>query len=306
MTKREPVRHHYIPQFILRNFCFNDSKLLYFGKDSFQMSVKDTMGVFMERNLYRDDINNPNNPTKIEMDMACFESEVSQIIKKGFLDREEVFLTLEEDERLKIFFAIMAFRSKGTSEMFGVEMSEESKDFYSRYQTDGDFSDFWKRNLGNLVNCRSLREVMNHKGIDDPIKVFFYRDTVGYFGRYFVIAERRGPMDFVIGDAYPTVINGVMDNGMELEMYSMFPISPERLLLLAANGVQGVPESVAVFSNEVLKRPRMSRDRHSIAIRVKKVYESEVRYVDSMLVKEAREGFVFKDKGRVPWQCVKP
>ena len=66
-------------------------------------------------------------------------------------------------------------------------MSEESRVFYSKYQVDEDFSDFWKRNLSNLVNCRSLREVMNHKGIDVPIKIFFCRDTFGYFGRYFTI-----------------------------------------------------------------------------------------------------------------------
>lgn len=154
-------------------------------------------------------------------------------------------------------------------------MSEESRVFYSKYQADEDFSDFWKRNLSNLVNCRSLREVMNHKGIDVPIKIFFCRDTFGYFGRYFTIAERRGPLDFVISDTYPTVISGVMDSGMKLEMYSMFPISPERVLLLASEGVQWAPGKVAVFSNEV-------------------------RYVDSMLVREARKGFAFRVRERVP------
>lgn len=253
----------------------------------------------MERNLYRDDINSPDNPTKIEKDMACFEREVSQIIKKGFLNKDEVSITLEEDEILKIFFAIMAFRAKGTSEHFCAEMSDESRDFYSKYQTDGDFSDFWKRNLGNLVNCRSLKEIRDHKGIDDPIKIFCFRDTFYYFGRYFILAERRGPLDFVIGDTYPTVIRGMMDNGMELEMYSMYPISPDRVLLLAANGVQGVPRDVAIFSNDVLKKPILNPDKSTITIRVRKVYEKEVRYVNSMLEKEACEGVVFRDKNRV-------
>ncbi|MDE6214718.1 MAG: DUF4238 domain-containing protein, partial [Lachnospiraceae bacterium] len=30
---KEPIRHHYIPQFILRNFCFDEeNRLYYFNK----------------------------------------------------------------------------------------------------------------------------------------------------------------------------------------------------------------------------------------------------------------------------------
>ena len=83
-------------------------------------------------------------------------------------------------------------------------------------------------------------------------------------------------------------------------MYSIFPVSPERALLLANNGVQMAPRNVAKFSNKVLQKPRMSPDKSSIIIRARKVYESEVRYVDSALMKEAREGFAFRDKDRVP------
>ena len=59
MMNKEPVRHHYIPQFILRNFCFNDrDDLFYFDKKDSQISVKKTRDIFMVRNLYRDEINN--------------------------------------------------------------------------------------------------------------------------------------------------------------------------------------------------------------------------------------------------------
>ena len=36
-----------------------------------------------------------------------------------------------------------------------------------------------------------------------------------------------------------------------------------------------------------------------ITIRVKKIYINEVRYINSILVKEANAGFAFKDKNRV-------
>lgn len=297
---KEPVRHHYIPQFILRNFCFNDrGELFYFDKKSSKTSIKKTRDVFMARNLYRDEINNPDEPTKIEKDLARYEEEVSQIIKGEFLDKDEISITLEEDEKLKVFFAIMSFRSRITSDKFGIGASEENKAFYSIYQEDGNLSDFWKRNLGNLVNCRSLREVWEHKEIDDPIKIFLQRDTFGYFGLYFVVAERRGPIDFIISDAYPTVISCVTDRGLELIMYSIFPVSQERIILLASNGVCSAPKNVAVFSNEVLKKPKLKLDGKSITIHVKKIYKDDVRYVNSVLVKEAHEGVAFRDKDRV-------
>lgn len=297
---KEPVKHHYIPQFILRNFCFDDrSHLFYYDKKTLETSKRKTKEIFMVRNLYRDDVNNIENPMKIETDMARFESEVAQIITKRFLDKNEISITLDEDEKLKLFFAIMAFRSKTTSDKFGIEASDENKTFYSMYQKNGDLSDFWKRNLGNLVNCRSLKEVLGHKEIDDPIKLFFMRDTLGYFGLYFIVAERRGHIDFIISDVYPTVVYGVMDGGMELPMYSIFPISPTRIVLLAANGVQGAPRSVSVLSDEILKKPKLSTNKKIIKIHVKKMYEDEVRYVNSVLIEEAYEGFAFRDKDRV-------
>ena len=295
----EPIRHHYIPQFILKNFCFNDrGELFYFDRKNSQTTIRKTKDVFMVRNLYRDEINNPDEPTKIEKDLARFEREVSQIIRGNFLDKDEIKITLEEDEKLKLFFAIMSFRSKFTSETFGTGASKRNQVFYSKYQEDGNLSDFWKRNLGNLVNCRSLKEIWEHKGIDDPIKIFFKRDICGYFGLYFVVAERRGPIDFIISDSYPTVIDGVTDWKQELMLYSIFPISPDRIILLAANGVCNAPEKVAIFSNSVLRKPKLNPDGKSITIRTKKIYENEVGYVNSVLLKESKDGIVFREKGR--------
>lgn len=300
MINKEPIRHHYIPQFILRNFCFDDkSHLFYFDKKTSEISERKTQGLFMVRNLYRDDKNNLDDPTKIEKDMSRFEREVAQIISERFLNNNEVSITMEEDNKLKLFFAIMAFRSKVTSNEFETGLSAESRIFYSAYQKDGDLSDFWKRNLGNLVNCRSLEEVWNHKEIDDPIKIFFLRDIWGYFGLYFIIAERRGDIDFVISDAYPTVISGVTDGGIELMMYSIFPISPDRIILITANGVEGAPKKVAFFSDEVLKKPKWNSKKRILQLRVRKLYENEVKYINSVLIKEAHEGFAFRDKDRI-------
>ena len=297
---KEPIRHHYIPQFILRNFCFDEeNRLYYFNKKTSEIYERRTSEIFMVRNLYRDNINNPDEPVKIEKDLARFESEVSRIITEKFLKENEIVITLEEDEKLKLFFAIMGFRSKITRNSFGDRASEKTKALYSYYQKDGNLSDLWKRNLGKLVNCRSLEEILNHREIDDPIKGFMYRDIVGLYGCYFVVVERRGAFDFVISDSYPTVITGSMENGLELILYSIFPISPDRVILIAANGVTGAPQSVTVFDDEVLKRPKWNQNKKIITIRVRKVYEKEVEYVNSVIIKEAHDGIAYRDKSRV-------
>lgn len=297
---KEPIKHHYIPQFILRNFCYDgENRLYFFNKKTSEICERKTSEIFMVRNLYRDNINNPDEPMKIEKDMARFESEVSRIIKERFLKENEIAISLEENEKLLLFFALMGFRSIITRNSFIDRASEKTKALYSYYQKDGNLSDLWKRNLGKLVNCRSLKEILNHKEIDDPIKGFMYRDIVGLYGCYFVVAERRGSLDFVISDSYPTVITGTMENGLELMLYSIFPISPDRVILIAANGVTGAPQRVTVFDDEVLKRPKRNQIKKEIIIRLRKVYEREVEYLNSALIREAHEGVAFRDKSRV-------
>ena len=247
----EPIRHHYIPQFILKNFCFEERRLYYFDKQTSRVSIKDTRDVFMARNLYRDEINCEADPVKIEKDLAEYEREIAQIIRERFLDGREIFITPQEDAKLKLFFAIMGFRSLNAKNSFDNTYSQHTKTYWKSYQPDGNTLDFWKRNLGYIVQCRSFEEVCNHPYIDDPIKVFSHRDTVGYFGKYIAIAEANMPNAFLIGDAYPVAVNGVLPNGLPLPLYDIFPISPHRVLLLASNGVQGTPREV-LFLREFL------------------------------------------------------
>ena len=250
----------------------------------------------MGRNLYRDEKNCPTNPTKIERDFATFESEVSQIIKDRFLYLREIKLSSAECEKLKLFFALMGFRSKIVSDQFGLKASDQSRKFYTMYQKDGDLSDLWKRNLGYIVNCRSLSDVLNNNNIDDPIKAFMMRDVFGLCGQYFVIAERKESEQFIITDTYPTVINGDAF-GMQLHLYSIFPISPDRIILLASIGVENAPRNVVNLRNCVFTVPKTDYNKNKIMF-VKKLYDEEVRFINSVLVKEASEGWAFKDDNK--------
>ena len=292
---KEPIRHHYIPQFILRNFCFNDNnELYYYDKKTNETTIRNTRDVFMGKHLYRDELNYSNNPTQIESDLSRFENEISHIINVRFLNDEEITLSFYEEERLRIFLAIMGFRSKNASNIFSESTNKQNKDFYSHFQSDGNLQDLWKRNLGYIVNCRSVEEILNHENIDSPIKLFFQRDTIGLFGMHFAVVERKEDEDFVIGDAYPVIVNGIMSNGIQQHIYSMFPISPSRMILLVSNGAELTPRDVIYLRAGIFTRPKIDCDNRLITIRVKGLCNDEVRHLNSMIVKHAQEGLAFK------------
>lgn len=297
---KEPVRHHYIPRFILRAFCDEKGCLSYYDLAEQRIEQKKTEEVFMARNLYRDTINYPDNPTKIETDLARFEQEVAPIIKRFLSEVEEVRLSLEEDAKLKLFFAIMSFRSENVKDMFSDSATDNFKDFYSFYQEDGNLNDFWKRNLGELVNCRSLAEVLQNPRIDPPIKLSIRRDTEGIFGMYFIPAEVRGGEDFLISDCYPAVFAGQSKDGIiQLNMYLVYPISPKKAIFLAANGVQSAPLAAAGFSKGFFRKPSYSHIDKTLTYRFRKIYEEDVKMVNDTMFENALEGVAFRDYRRI-------
>lgn len=295
--KKEPIRHHYIPQFILRNFCFDDNgDTFYKDAKSKKESVKQIRDIFMEKNLYRDTINS-DNPVQIEKDFARFENEVAPIIKEKFLDSEEFILTRLEEEKLKLFFALMSFRSKSTQELFKKELSKKSKKFYENWQRNKNFEDFWKRNLGELAKCRSLEEVINDIEIDEPIKVFLMRDTFGFLGKYFCVVEPKGIGEFVLSDCYPVAFRGICEtpfiDSFEMGIFDVYTISPNRAILFANVGCQGTPSDILQLRPLVLNEP-IIKDNNEKLFRVKKLYLEEVEFINNMVVENAKEGFIYK------------
>ena len=299
MQSSIPVRHHYIPQFLLRQFCNSEGNLCYCDKNSLDLSEMKPAEVFMVRNLYRDSINNPANPVQIENDFAIFEREAAEIIHK-FLTEPEIIITVEQEEKLKLFFALMGIRSKSAAEKISHGLSEDSKKFYSVYQENGDFSDFWKRNLSLLVKCRSYREVESNPNIDKPIKVFMRRDAFGFYDMHFVIAEKRGKEDFIIGDSYPVDVSGLL-NGYKAREYSIFPISSDRVLFMADNMLPLAWNNakLADFEKELKPVPQHSADGKTIRYHVKKIYESDVKLVNAITFDGAEEGVAFKERTKV-------
>jgi hypothetical protein len=68
----EPIRHHFILQFILRNFTHNNDQIYYWNKDASKIEIRNTKSVYMVKNPYRDEQNHPTDPAIIEKKFAKF------------------------------------------------------------------------------------------------------------------------------------------------------------------------------------------------------------------------------------------
>ena len=215
-------------------------------------------------------------------------------MKERFLSEREIFLSAEEEAKIRLFFAIMGFRSINANHLFGDKIKDQTKAFYSHYQADENILDTWKRNLGYIVQCRSFEEVWSHPHIDAPIKLFFRRDTEGYWGKYIAVAEANEKNAFVIGDAYPTTTTGILPNNVPVNIYDIFPISSKRVLFLVNNGAQSAPRDVLGLRQFLLQPPKRMEQTNMIRIRVRKLCADEVQYINREVATAAQHGFAFQ------------
>ena len=79
-----------------------------------------------------------------------------------------------------------------------------------------------------------------------------------------------------------------------MQIYSIFPISPSRVILLVSNGAEATPRDVVYLRRGVFTKPKIDSANMTFTIRVKGLYNEEVRHLNSMAVKNAQEGIVFQ------------
>lgn len=290
------VRQHYIPKFILKNFCYDRSKekVYFFGVGEEGDSSEFVSNVFMEKHLYAQ----AEDHAGIEDSLAKFEADIAPVFKK-LVNDAEIGLTVEEDARLRIFLSLLAFRASATRDQFD-GMSPLSRAMYGGSPDGADMKEIWLNNVRALSKCRNINEVLADPEISGMLKIFISEEFTEF---YMCLLERRGDTDFHISDCYPVVMDGEGErNGQKfshLPIYYFYPISDSRVIVLVTKYIKDVPRSVARLDHgKILRGPKGSSDRTLLFFRPAKIYSEDVEWIDEMIVKNARMGVVVKDLDR--------
>ena len=86
----EAKRHHYIPQFILKNFLDNKGQVFYWDIEKEVLEKRNPRSIFMNFDMYRDEVNHKDKPTSIESSLAIFEGEIATLIRQKFLKDNDI------------------------------------------------------------------------------------------------------------------------------------------------------------------------------------------------------------------------
>ena len=311
----EAKRHHYIPQFILANFSNENKQVWYWDIDKKKLCGRNTKSIFMNFNMYRDEINNANNPTIIETHFSVFEREIADLLREKFIDKSEIVITREELEKLRIFMELLSFRSDSRMNQYKQKnFTPSTEELLSKYQSNRDFEDLWKKELRVLVDCRSYEDIEKSDTVDPIIKLDFMNLINGY---YMTVVDARGG-EFILSDIYPTLEVFPVAPGINIHLHSFFPISPTRMIILnhimfkelIANKDDPLLKTMiksSRISGDLLKEPK---PKYKVAYSVHtgsdtftykpvKVYENDLTYINTLILNEVRNGIMFRNKDKI-------
>jgi len=307
----EAKRHHYIPQFILRNFNDENGQITYWDIENRKLEKRNTRSVFMNMNMYRNE--EYDNPVQTELDFSTFECEIAELINKKIFKKNMIVLSRRELETLRIFLTLMSFRSDLRMKQYAYNNFDPStREILLKMQPDGDFVLLWKRELNTLAKCRRYDEIESSEGIDPIIKLDFLNDLKGY---YMTFVDARGG-NFLITDIYPTLEIFPLINS-DIHLHAFYPLSPTRMLVLnhimfrkeIENTTDTLLRKIINISKikgnlveqplSKYKTPGTLCGEDEFTYRVRKIYDEDVEYINFLFLNEARTGVSFDNAKRV-------
>ena len=300
--KPEPHKHHFIPQFILKNFADSEKQLYHWDNENKLLIKKSISEVFMENDMYRDEKQNQENPTAIEERFSVFERRIAMLIQNKIINESIIRITKKENEELRIFLTLLSLRSKYRKEQYtNNNFDDETRKELSNYQCDNDFESLWKRELNLLVNIRNYDKIRKNTEIDFAIKTELLEDYDNYYMSFIETDDEH----FLITDVNPT--NEVFPLNPYCAMHYLFPLSPKRMLLLSRvefskQGDNGLNLLFKQYSkiNPLLyetsgRTNDSSKENNAYEYEVKKCKKEDVIYINCLLLNEVRKEMAFLD-----------
>lgn len=310
----EPIKHHFIPQFILRNFTYDKDKLYYWNIDSSKIEIRNTKSVYMVENLYRDEQNHPTDPTIIEKKFAKFESTIAILFKEKIIGKDSIILTRDENEKLRKFLYLLSFRSSSRKKQYiDANFNELTKMHLSQYVNNEDYVDLWLREIMMILENEEYANIQGNKEISWTIR----QDFVSHLRDYYMTFITPRGQDFLFCDIYPTAeIYPIIPDEANLYPHLIFPICPDLLLLL--NHIAFKPEIspknsdiISMVKNSRIKGNSITPPKPNYKIKgafdkedtytykINKIYSNDVEYINMLMLNEAKKGFSFRDVNRI-------
>ena len=289
------IKQHYIPQFIIRNFCKTDEKTYYYNVSDKSITQKYPNEIFEEKYLYEYLQENNKNTNKIELDLAEFERVASKAIKP-FLTKYNIGVSFEETELIKYFFFIMMMRSKRMLSTYNKELLEFNRLSVPNI-TEKELDEFYKQNLEKLVNCRTLMDIDETKEIN--IQFIHYAVDM-LVTKHLVLFESGDKLEFVLGDAYPIVIGQKihsLDIFNRMSLVSLiFPISYNRAIALIDTNNE--------FYDKIRQFKLKNKDWYNEPkkfglgqlIELKYMTDEDVATINNAILQNSRDGICFRSE----------
>lgn len=310
----EPIKHHFIPQFILRNFL-DENQINYWNMKTVKLERRNPKSIFMRKNLYKDVENHPDEIMAIEKKFAVLEHEVSNLITNKILDKKEIRIIRADNELLRRFLFLLGFRSENRKRQYRDKLFDPiTIETLKPFLKNSDYVDLWLKELNEILDLKSFEELQSNKEISTVIKMDLQNELSVY---YMSFVETRG-QEFILSDIYPTteIFPIDMTSKTKIDLHAFFPISPNRVLIL--NHVmfrkdrkidEPVINAMRNFSkigptiNEIPRVKYVKKGTFSpgdqYTYTVRKIYRDEVSYINSLYLNEAKDGFIFNEFSKV-------
>lgn len=113
MKHTKPKKHHYVPQFLLRNFCAGDNKKIYvFDKKKINVFSSSTKNIAHENNFYNDDGMGYQEST--ELKLGGIENQCAPIIERIINEESLININKLEQAMICLFVTVQLTRTKST------------------------------------------------------------------------------------------------------------------------------------------------------------------------------------------------
>ena len=187
------INSHFVPQFLLRNFC-SDSKIQYYNKNTKTVESRSTRSVFSEKGYY---------PDQLEKDLCNkIEYQFSVVLNNKLLKaRDKITLNSDEMWILKKYLIITMLRVHDDNMEHNTMYRflkrdgfiQDPDEFEVKYS--GDFYD----NIIKILNCPDPYSALELTNTEANITLFsFIRDVINSYNVF--VRSNRSKEDFVITD----------------------------------------------------------------------------------------------------------